>query len=289
MKKIISLIVTAFLAVSCLFGLTACGSDDDGKVVKIGAQTSTTGHIYANCLKNVEAIGYKSPALAIDDMLNGTIDYVIVDSATAETIVAEREGAIIIDIPLSYDTYAVGVDKNQDALKDSINKVLFENAEEINSIIEKYNDFETNKSSCVGFDVDAMVAKAQASASYSNPEAQLVVATNAEFGPWEFVEDGKYYGIDIEIANMIAQELNLELVIVNMDFDAVPTSVGTNNIDCAIAALSITAERKESLNFTNGYFSDTSVYQVVVCKESDTKLDGCMSAVDVISVLTGLV
>ena len=285
MKKLLTILLAAVMSIACLFSFAGCGETS----VKIGAQTSTTGHIYANCLKNVEAIGYKSPALAVDDMVNGTIEYVIVDSATAETLAEGRNDVKIIDIPLSYDTYAVGVDKAQDSLKESINAVLTEKAAQINDIIAKYDDFEANKASCLGLDVEEMVAKAEQSVNHANPETQLVVATNAEFSPWEFVEDGKYYGIDIEIASMIADELNLELVIVNMDFDAVCTSVGTNNIDCAIAALSITAERKDSLNFTNGYFSDTSVYQVVMCKNDNTKLDGCMSAVDVISVLTGLV
>jgi len=285
MKKIITVIMAVLMSLVACFGFTACGAT----ITKIGAQTSTTGHIYASCLKNVEAKGYKSPALAVDDMVNGALDYVIVDSATAEALEAERDDVKIIDIPLSYDTYAVGVDKAQDELKSSINGVLVDKAGEINDIIAKYDDFEANKADCIGLDVEEMVAKAQASASHAHPEKQLVVATNAEFSPWEFVEDGKYYGIDIEIAVMIAEELDLELVIVNMDFEAVCTSVGTNNIDCAIAALSITAERKESLNFTNGYFSDTSVYQVVMCKKDNNKLDGCMSAVDVVSVLTGLV
>lgn len=285
MKKIITLLMAVVMCFACV-SLTACKEDG---ATKIGAQTSTTGYIYASCLNNVQAKAYRTPALAIDDMVNGTIDYVIVDSATAEALSEGRNDVKIIDVPLSYDTYAVGVDKAQDALRESINAVLLAKAQEIENIIVKYDNFEDNKADCLGIDVETMVAKAQASANHSNPASQLVVATNAEFSPWEFVEDGKYYGIDIEIANMIAEELDLELVIVNMDFEAVPTSVGTNNIDCAIAALSITAERKESLNFTNGYFSDTSVYQVVMCKANDTKLDGCMSAVDVVSVLTGLV
>ncbi len=285
MKKFVTLLLAVVMCFACV-SMTAC--TEEAKT-KIGAQTSTTGYIYASCLNNVEAKAYRNPALAVDDMVNGAVDYVIVDSATAETLQEGRNDVKIIDIPLSYDTYAVGVDKAQDALKESINEILIEKADEIATIIAKYDNFQENKASCLGIDVESMVVKAEASATHANPETQLVVATNAEFSPWEFVEDGKYYGIDIEIADMIAEELNLELVIVNMDFEAVPTSVGTNNIDCAIAALSITAERKESLNFTNGYFSDTSVYQVVMCKASNTKLDGCMSAVDVISVLTGKV
>ena len=283
MKKIITLLLAVIMCFACV-SFSACKQEE---TTKIGVQASTTGHIYASCIKGCEAKAYTSPALAVDDLIRGTVEYVIVDSETAKALDAEKDGVKIIDIPLSYDTYAVGVDKAQDSLKESINAVLVEKAEEIAAIIEKYNEFEANIADCIGFDIAAMDAKAQASATSANPEGQLVVATNAEFAPWEIMHDGKYYGIDIEIANIIATELNLELVIKHMGFDAVCISVGKNNVDCAIAALSITAERKEALNFTNGYFSDTSIYQVVMCKDSNTKLDGATSAVDVLTVLSG--
>ncbi len=286
MKKIITLLLALVMCFACV-SMSACKKEDD--TTKIGVQASTTGHIYASCIKNCEAKAYTSPVLAVDDLLRGTVEYVIVDSETAKTIAAERQGVKVIDIPLSYDTYAVGVDKEQDALKQQINEVLVEKADVISEIVEKYSDFEANIADCVGFDISAMDAKAEASETSSNPEGQLVVATNAEFSPWEFMHNGKYYGIDIEIANIIATELGLELVIKHMGFDAVCISVGKNNVDCAIAALSITAERKDALNFTNGYFSDTSIYQVVMCKESNTKLDGATSAVDVLTVLSGLI
>ena len=286
MKKIITLLLALVMCFACV-SLTAC-SEEEGQT-KIGVQASTTGHIYASCIKNCEAKAYTSPALAVDDMLNGVVDYVIVDSETAKTLVSEKQGVKMIDIPLSYDTYAVGVDKAQDDLRISINEILTEKAQEISAIVEKYNNFEENINDCIGFDIDQMNAKAQASETSANPEGQLVVATNAEFSPWEFTHEGKFYGIDIEIANIIATELGLELVIKNMAFGAVCISVGNSNVDCAIAGLSITAERKESLNFTNGYFSDTSIYQVVLCKDSNTKLDGAISAVDVLTVLSKLI
>ena len=286
MKKIITLLLAVIMCFACV-SMTAC--TEESSSTKIGVQASTTGHIYASCIKNCDAKAYTSPALAVDDLIRGVVEYVIVDSETAKSLEAEKDGVKIIDVPLSYDTYAVGVDKEQDALKESINGVLVEKAEEIAAIIEKYSDFEANIANCVGFDIAAMDAKAQASATHANPETQLVVATNAEFAPWEIMHNGKYYGIDIEIANIIATELGLELVIKHMGFDAVCISVGKNNVDCAIAALSITAERKEALNFTNGYFSDTSIYQVVMCKETNTKLDGATSAVDVLTVLSGLI
>ena len=82
---------------------------------------------------------------------------------------------------------------------------------------------------------------------------------------------------------LIAQELNLELVIKDMLFDAVVTSVGNNGIDIGMSGLTITAERKKTVNFTSAYYVES---QYVLTVASNTKLDDCMTIMDVLSVLT---
>lgn len=59
------------------------------------------------------------------------------------------------------------------------------------------------------------------SACSSNEKDTLKVATNANFPPYEYIENGDYAGIDIEIAKLIAKELNLKLDIQNMPFDSI--------------------------------------------------------------------
>lgn len=269
MKKLLTILVTAILAVTCVFGLTACGE----QTVKVGTQQGTTGFMYSSCLKGVETKAYTTAGLATQDLKNGVIDYVIVDGATAKSLCNEVEGLKIVDIPLTTEQYAIGVDKAQANLLTAVNGVLESKQAEISAIIEKY--LAGNESQYVPI-TSAVKDSAKAA-------TQLVVATNAAFAPFEMFAGDKFVGIDMEIANLIATELSMELVIEHMEFEAVVSSIGKNSVDLAMAALTITAERKTSINFSSAYYQES---QVVVTLASNTALDGCGTVIDVLNVLT---
>ncbi len=114
---------------------------------------------------------------------------------------------------------------------------------------------------------------------------QLVVATNAAFEPFEYTEGDKYLGIDMEIAALLAEELGMELVIQNMDFDAVCLSVGQQKCDIAMAGLTINEERKEYVTFTDSYYEAS---QKLVVPETETAFDACTTAEEVVAILNGL-
>ncbi len=92
----------------------------------------------------------------------------------------------------------------------------------------------------------------------------LTMATNAEFPPYEFMEDGKVVGIDAEIAAAIADKLGKELVIENVDFDSLIPGVQTNKYDFVMAGMTVTDERKEQVDFTQTYATGV---QVIIVKE----------------------
>ena len=269
MKKLLTLVVTLMLTITACLGLTACG-----KKVKIGSQSGTTGLMYAECLKGCEVSPYDTFALAAQDLKNGKVDYVIVDGATGESLVKDIEGLKLIkEVPLSSEYYGIAVDKAQEELLEDINGVLEDKAVEIAAIIEKYLNGETDK----------YVAYDSPEIDLNNQAGQLVMATNAEFPPFEELSGDKFVGIDVEIAKLIADELGLELVISDMSFDAVVTSVGVNGVDSGMSGLTITAERKKTVNFSNTYYIES---QYVLTLESNTALDDCMTIMDVLSVLT---
>ena len=114
---------------------------------------------------------------------------------------------------------------------------------------------------------------------------QLVVATNAAFEPFEYTEGDKYFGIDMEIAALLAEELGMELVINNMDFDAVCLSVGQHKCDIAMAGLTINEERKEYVNFTDSYYSAS---QKLIVLSDNTEFDACTDAASVEEILNTL-
>lgn len=99
----------------------------------------------------------------------------------------------------------------------------------------------------------------------------LVMGTNAEFPPYEYYDaDGKtIIGIDAEIAKAVADKLGMKLVIKDMKFDSLLTAVQSGSIDIVFAGLTVTDERKQSVNFTDTYA--TGIQAIIVPEGSDIK------------------
>lgn len=108
-------------------------------------------------------------------------------------------------------------------------------------------------------------------------EGKLIMATNAQFPPYELVSDGEgfngtgFEGIDVEIASAIADKLGLELQIDDMDFDSALVAVQNDGADVVLAGLSYSEERDEVLDFTDSYA--TGVQVVIVKEGSDVTMD----------------
>ena len=94
----------------------------------------------------------------------------------------------------------------------------------------------------------------------------LVMATNAEFPPYEYVENGEIVGIDAEIAAAIAKELGMDFRIENMEFGSIITAVQSGKVDIGVAGMTVTDERLESVNFSTPYA--TGVQVVIVTEDS---------------------
>ena len=96
---------------------------------------------------------------------------------------------------------------------------------------------------------------------------KLVVATSPDFPPFESIEGGKVVGIEVDILELIAKELGVELEIVQMDFDSVLLGVQTAKYDCGMSGITVTEERKENMLFTAPYYNAAQV--IVVKEDSD--------------------
>ena len=269
MKKIVSLILALVMCACVCLSLASCGETVNSK---IGIQSGTTSEAYAKVLKGVEVVSFDTFALAAQAMKNGNADYVFVDKTTANALCAEIEGLKIIDIALSSEYYGIGIDPSQPSLKVDIDRILAEKAEEIQAIKDKYMNGEK----------DSYVGVASATKNNDNAAGQLVVATNAEFAPWEYKEGNLYYGIDMEIAKLIATELNLELVIDDMQFNMVVGAVGKNGVDIAMSGITITTERQQVINFSTPYYTESIV---LVCKATDATFDSAGTVVDILNAI----
>lgn len=274
MKKIISLVMCLALCFTLALGLTSCGEES----TKIGLQSGTTSEMYAKVLNGVEVKSFDSFALAATDMKNGNVDYVFCDKTTAAAICAEIDGLKIVPVSLAQEFYGIAVDKKQAALKTEIDAFLADNSAKIKAMAEAFQNGTASKEVYTGV--------VSATKDSSKADKQLVLATNAEFAPFEYVEnkDGvkTYYGIDMEIAKLIATELEMELVIEDMKFETVVGAVGNNGVDIAMSGLTITAEREQVVNFSTSYFAEDIV---VICKADDTTFDACKTVVDILSII----
>ena len=109
-------------------------------------------------------------------------------------------------------------------------------------------------------------AKADDAAFTTVEKGKLIMATNAAFPPYEYIEGNAIVGIDAEIAGAIAEKLGLELQIDDMEFDAIVESVKGGKADIGLAGMTVTPERQEVINFTASYA--TGVQVVIVTEDS---------------------
>lgn len=247
MKKLLSLTLALLLLVTCFAG---CGE----KSFKIGVQTSTTGDIYASGDFGEDAvIRYDNGAAAVEALKADKVSVVIIDNEPAKSYVAANEGLKILDTEYAKEDYAICFQKGS-KIKDAVNGALKDLIADgsVKKIIDKY----------ISGTGDALVGVPVTAVDTDKPN--LVMATNAEFPPYEYIDGDKYYGIDVEIAKIIADKLGYDLVIENVAFDSILPGVQSGKYDMGMAGMTVTEDRLKSVDFSDTYATGV---QVVIVKE----------------------
>ncbi len=261
-KKIFAVSAAVLLSFSML--MSGCAREThqvasvaDLKGAIIGVQLGTTGDIFASDdevgAKSVER--YNKGADAVMALKQGKIDCVIIDEQPAKAFVEANDGLKILDEEFAVEEYAICLKKGNEDLKNKINGALTELKADgtIDSIIANYIGDETKGKS-----------------PYVSPEGidrsngTLTMATNAEFPPYEYIEDEGVKGIDADIAQAICDKLGMTLKIDNINFDAIINAVQSGKADVGIAGMTVTEDRLESVDFTDPY---TTATQVIIVKE----------------------
>ena len=125
------------------------GSDiktvDDLAGHKIGVQESTTGHIYCEDdfgSENVTA--YSNGAMAVQALLTGNVDCVVIDNNLVKTLLEKNEGLVVLDTSYSEEDYAGAVSKDNKELLDAMNKILDAKIADgtVQKIIDEYIKYE---------------------------------------------------------------------------------------------------------------------------------------------------
>ena len=288
MRKVFASMTAVSMAAAVM--LAGCGSNSSDKKTTTAASTKTTEAATEKATeKKTEAATEKKTEAATEK----ETEKVSSEEASSEEVSSENTSSEaasseasskedtakevdeiakvrVIDINLTDEQYAFGVDKDEPEL-----------LEKTNEFIAKIMEDGTFDEICDHYfgDGEPVMVK---SAEYDESKDQLVVATNAGFEPFEFMKGEDYCGIDMEMAAMLADYLGKELVIQNMDFDAVCLSVGQHKCDIAMAGLTITESRKDQVAFTDSYYNAS---QKLIVAADDTTFDDCKTAEDVEAIL----
>ena len=106
-------------------------------------------------------------------------------------------------------------------------------------------------------------------ANGAEKKEKLYVGTNAEFPPFEYLEEGKVVGFDIDFINAIGEVMGKEIVVKDMSFDGLLPALQTNKVDVVVAGMTATEERKKAVNFSQPYYSAN---QVIILAEGNNDI-----------------
>ena len=234
--------------------------DLNGKTV--GVQLGTTGDLMmseevgkADGLNLAGVEQYSKAADAVQALLTNKIDAVCIDDQVAKNFVAANPDELTtLDTAFAEESYAIAVSKDNPDLTEQLNGAIAELKEDgtLDAILDKY------------------IAKVEGAEGYVSPEGTeypngtLVMATNATFDPYEYIENGEIVGIDAEFAKALCDKLGYDLHIEDMEFDSIIAAVNSGKADFGMAGMTVTPERQEQIDFTDTYC--TAAQSIIVLK-----------------------
>lgn len=122
---------------------------------------------------------------------------------------------------------------------------------------------------CVSSSSTTDTSDSSQSTGDSQGSSTVVMATNAEFEPFEYMDGTEYKGIDIEISQKIAEKMGAELEIHNVAFESVIAELTSGKADFAAAGLTINEDRLKNVDFSDTYYSTT---QVILVRSDETEI-----------------
>ena len=229
----------------------------------VGVQLGTTGDLLMSeeVGEGEDKLGiagveqYNKAADAVQALLTNKIDAVCIDDQVAKNFVAANPDELTtLDTAFAEESYAIAVSKDNPDLTEQLNGAIAELKENgtLDAILDKY------------------IAKVEGAEGYVSPEGTeypngtLVMATNATFDPYEYIENGEIVGIDAEFAKALCDKLGYDLHIEDMEFDSIIAAVVSGKADFGMAGMTVTPERQEQLDFTATYC--TAAQSIIVLK-----------------------
>jgi polar amino acid transport system substrate-binding protein len=247
----------------CAAAFTSCSSvpentvhsidDLEGKV--IGVQLGTVGDMYASDIEDADVQQYNKGADAVQALKQGKVDAVIIDNEPAKVFVEKNDDLEILDDPFAVEDYAMALKLDNTELQTKINEAL--------KTLRENGTLDKIVNSWIGDDATETPYESPEGTDRSN--GTLVMATNAEFPPYESISDGKVVGIDADIMQAVCDELGMELEIENIEFDSIIPEIQSGKADVGAAGMTVTEDRQKNVLFTDSYATGTQV--IIVRKD----------------------
>ena len=248
-------LILLFLCLTVCSGVNAQNAPEALKGKTVGVQLGTIGDVLSTNLSGIKTERYNKANDAIQSLIRDKIDAVILDEQPAQAFIRENRELTVLPYPFAAEEYAIVLPKGKTALKKDIDAILRKIKEDgtLQVLIDGYINPENQKRFPVPENTD-----------YS--AGTLRVATNATFPPYEYYENGKVTGIDMDIAAVIALKLHKKLVIEEMEFDSIINAVQSGKADLGISGMSVTPDRLKNIDFSIPYAKSK---QVIIVKSDE--------------------
>lgn len=247
---------TIIILIACMLMVSGCGktkntvnSLDDLEGKTIGVQMKTTGDIYSSDIKNAQIKRFNKGEDAVKALRKGVVDAVMIDDEPAKVFVEKYKDVKILSEPYAEEEYGIAVNKGEQKLLRQIDQALDE--------LKKEGTLDEIKKAWLQ---DGEKKTAYSSKSSKTGQTELIMATNAEFPPYESKDSsGEIVGIDVDMMKAVCDKLDRKLKITNTAFDSIVVNVERKMADAGVAAMTITEERKKYVDFSDSYMTATQV------------------------------
>lgn len=245
------------IAVSALF-ISSCSRNKliintaaDLSGHKIGVQKGTTGEDYVkNNIPDTKVFCYKSVPDAVEKLKQNQVEAIVIDEYPAIQIVSKNPEFMLVRDKLfeeNKEEYAIAVKKGNTELLNSINETITDLKQS-----GKYDGLLRSFMSPEG-------VKNIPEVIHSTTNKTLRLGTDAQFEPFEYISEKDYEGFDITLSEYIAQKENARLQIKDLAFTHLIDALNAGEIDFIAAALTVTPERQNEVDFSIPYFSSELV------------------------------
>ena len=256
-------LVPLSLAAAALLCFSACSKDTAIKTAqdlngkRIGVREGTTGEKWVTAnLPKANVNTYRVIADAAVDLSRDVIDAVVVGEMNAREIVSEHQDLKILESAGSFfrEEYGIAVRKGDSELLGAVNAAITK-AKSTGAYDVIYSSF-----------IGSGGGKNIRIPSFDVPlgERTIRLGTSPGFPPFGYVEGNEIVGFDISLAQLIAREYGANLRVFGMVFRDLIPALADGKIDLIAAAMTITEERKQTVDFSDSYFTTE---QVIVVKK----------------------